>query len=152
MVPTLTRPFRNNPESADWAQQMLCITVPNRRTAAPISFRVVVHEGYYLAVFVWFFHQGCACKENFGISYFALTRNGGTTDDLGRRFRCYHHDRSNLLLDHSVYDRSQGILNDIYDGVIDQERCKLEYVWCCKLKFIFLDKHLLNTLIYVSMF
>ena len=46
--------------------------------------------------------QGWVCKGNLGFSYFAPTRNGGTTDDFGRRFRCYQQDRSNLLLDHSV--------------------------------------------------
>ena len=66
------------------------------------SFRVFVHDGYYLAILVRFFHQGWLCKGNLGFSYFAPTRNGGTTDDFGRRFRCYQQDRSNLLLDHSV--------------------------------------------------
>ena len=66
------------------------------------SFRAFVHDGYYLAILVRFFHQGWLCKGNLGFSYFAPTRNGGTTDDFGRRFRCYQQDRSNLLLDHSV--------------------------------------------------
>ena len=57
---------------------------------------VLVHDGYCLAILVRFFHQGCAC-EGFFISYFAFTRNGGTTDDLGRRFGCYQQDHSNLL-------------------------------------------------------
>ena len=35
-------------------------------------------------------------RETF-ISYFALNRNGGTTDDSGRRFGCYQRDNSNLL-------------------------------------------------------
>ena len=92
------------------------------------SFCVFVHDGYYLAILVRFFHQGWLCKGNLGFSYFAPTRNGGTTDDLGRRFRCYQQDRSNFLLEHSVYDQLQDIVNDFYDGVIDQDRCKLEYV------------------------
>ena len=29
----------------DWAQKMLCINVPNRRTYLPSSFRVFVHDG-----------------------------------------------------------------------------------------------------------
>ena len=35
-------------------------------------------------------------RETF-ISYYALTRNGGTTDDSGRHFGCYKQDHSNLL-------------------------------------------------------
>ena len=32
----------------DWAQKMLCIIVPNRRTHLMSSFRVFVHDGYCL--------------------------------------------------------------------------------------------------------
>ena len=37
------------------------------------------------------------CARETFISYFALTRNGGTTDDSGKRFGCYQQDHSNLL-------------------------------------------------------
>ena len=39
--------FKRMPAS-DWAQKMLCIIVPNRRTHLLSSFRVFVHDGYCL--------------------------------------------------------------------------------------------------------
>ena len=55
----------------DWAQEMPCIIVPNRRTVSPeFFFREFVHEGYCLAKLAWFVHHTCACKENF---YFQLS-------------------------------------------------------------------------------
>ena len=87
----------------DWAQkECFAFSCPMGEQGLLFSFRAFVHDGYYLAILVRFFHQGWLCKGNLGFSYFAPTRNGGTTDDFGRRFRCYQQDRSNLLLDHSV--------------------------------------------------
>ena len=109
-LPTLTRPFSNNPASADsrlGTKKCFVLFCPMDEQGLLFSFRVFVHDGCYLAILVRFFHQGWACKGNLGFSYFVLTRNVGTTDDLGRRFRCYQEDRSNLLLDHSVTSRVQ---------------------------------------------
>ena len=39
--------FKEMP-APDWAQKMLCIIVPNRRTHLLSSFRVFVHNGYCL--------------------------------------------------------------------------------------------------------
>ena len=39
--------FKRMP-APDWAQKMLCIIVPNRRTHLLSSFRVFVHDGYCL--------------------------------------------------------------------------------------------------------
>ena len=49
-VPTLTGPFKRfkRMPAPDWAQKMLCIIVPNRRTHLLSSFRVLVHDGYCL--------------------------------------------------------------------------------------------------------
>ena len=53
----------------DWLQKMLCIFVPNRRTASPEFFSCVCTQ--------WLLpRQGCACKGNFQI------RNEGPTDEL----------------------------------------------------------------------
>ena len=51
------------------------------------SFRVFVHDGYCLAILVWFVHQGCACNSqgNFSLSAF-LNRNEGAIDDSEKRF------------------------------------------------------------------
>ena len=39
--------FKRMP-APDWTQKMLCIIVPNRRAHILSSFRVFVHDGYYL--------------------------------------------------------------------------------------------------------
>ena len=52
---------------------------------------------FFCCLFVFFFFtKAVRVRETF-ISYFALNRNGGTTDDSGRRFGCYQRDNSNLL-------------------------------------------------------
>ena len=49
-----------------------------------------------------YFHQGWACKGNLGFFHFAPIGNVGTTNDFGRRFRCYQKD-----LEHSGTGRVQ---------------------------------------------
>ena len=49
----------------NWAQKVLCIIVPNRRTVSPEFF----HDGYYLATVARFVYQAF------------LTRNEGTTNE-----------------------------------------------------------------------
>ena len=48
---------------------------------------------FFVSVFI---PKAVRARETF-FSYFALNRNGGTTDDSGRRFGCYQRDNSNLL-------------------------------------------------------
>ena len=106
-VPTLTRPFSNNPASAD-------SRLGTKKNALYYFAQWANRGSYFLfvcsyttAIISPYFRQGWACKGNLGFSHFAPTRNVGTTDDLGRRFRCYQQERSNLLLDHSVTSRVQ---------------------------------------------
>ena len=47
LLPDHFQNFRQMP-APDWAQKMLCIIVPNRRTHLQSSFHVFVHEGYCL--------------------------------------------------------------------------------------------------------
>ena len=47
LLPDHFQNFRRMP-APDWAQKMLCIIVPNRRTHLQSSFHVFVHEGYCL--------------------------------------------------------------------------------------------------------
>ena len=53
----------------DWAQRMLCIIVPNRRTASLefFNFCMFVHNGYCLAIVVWFIHQRNVSQETFSL-------------------------------------------------------------------------------------
>ena len=55
----------------DWAQKMICIIVPNRRTV-------------------------CSCKGNFNSFSTFLTRNEGTTDEWKKRFGCYQQEQFNM--------------------------------------------------------
>ena len=48
-----------------------------------------------------------------------LTRKEGTTDESGKHFGCYQLEHFNVHRESSVSDRSLGIVNSIYEGVID---------------------------------
>ena len=48
-----------------------------------------------------------------------LTRKEGTTDESEKHFGCYQLEHFNLYRESSVSDRSLGIVNSIYEGVID---------------------------------
>ena len=82
--------------ASDWGQKCLLFLCPNREQHIWSSFCVFVHDGYFLAIPVRFVHQGCACKGNFHIYLYSLTRNEGTTDDSGRHFGCYQQQHSSL--------------------------------------------------------
>ena len=45
----------------DWAQKTFVLLCPISEQHLLSSFRVFVHDSYYLAILVWFVHQGCAC-------------------------------------------------------------------------------------------
>ena len=47
LSPNYFQKFKRMP-APDWAQKMLCIIVPNRRTVSPEFFSRVVHDGYCL--------------------------------------------------------------------------------------------------------
>ena len=65
LSPNYFEKFERMP-APDWAQKMLCIIVPNRRTFSPeFFFREFVHHGYCLATLARFVHQTCASKGNF---------------------------------------------------------------------------------------
>ena len=48
-----------------------------------------------------------------------LTRKEGTTDESEKHFGCYQLKHFNLHRESSISDRSLGIVNSIYEGVID---------------------------------
>ena len=47
LSPNYFQKFKRMP-APDWAQKLLCIIVPNRRTVSPEFFSWVVHDGYCL--------------------------------------------------------------------------------------------------------
>ena len=86
----------------DWAQKMVCIIVPNRRTVSPEFFswvrtrRLLSRDSC-----PGFVHQAF------------LTRNEGTTGWVEKRLRCYRQlEQFNLSWENSVSDGSQCIVNN----------------------------------------
>ena len=68
-----------------------------------------------------------------------LTRKEGTTDESEKHFGCYQLEHFNLHRESSVSDRSLGIVNSIYEGVIDGS---LNTCLGSSLFFFFLKKRL----------
>ena len=103
-----------------------------------ISFPV--KDGYCLAILVASFTKVVRARETF-ISYFALTRNGATTDDSGRHFGCYQQDHSNLLrgLHEFLSERSE--LFRPRSGQASDEVTRGRLVSLEGLPFAFLVKH-----------
>ena len=83
----------------DWAQKMLCIIVPNRRTVSPEFFSWVRTRQLYLATVARFVHQAF------------LTRNEGTTDESKNVSDAISKSNS-IALRNSVSDGSQFIVNN----------------------------------------
>ena len=71
------------------------------------SFHVFVHDGYYLAILVWFVHQGFA-RETFT---FLLPQT--ETKELSMTRKNVWDDYSHLHQENSASDRSQGIVNNV---------------------------------------
>ena len=49
----------------DWTQLCFVLLCPIGEQHLLSSFQVFAHDGYCLAILVWFVHKGCACKGNF---------------------------------------------------------------------------------------
>ena len=62
LSPSYFQKFKRMP-APDWAKNMLCIIVPNRRTVSPEFFFVSSYTtAYCLATVARFVHQACASK------------------------------------------------------------------------------------------
>ena len=107
-------------------QKMLCVIVPSRQLASPEFFSCVPTRRLLSRILVRFVHRGCACNSQgkLSLSNF-LNRNEGAIDDSWKHFGCYQWDHSNLHRENSVSDRSQGTVNNIYEG---HDRRKFEYI------------------------
>ena len=107
-------------------QKMLCVIVPSRQLASPEFFSCVPTRQLLSRILVRFVHRGCACNSQGKLSLSnLLNRNEGAIDDSWKHFGCYQRDHSNLHRENSVSDRSQGIVNNIYEG---HDRRKFEYI------------------------
>ena len=97
--------------SPDWAQKMLCIIVPNRRTHLLSSFRAV-RTGRLLSRHTCMVHSPSLCVQGKLLFSTFLTRNEGTTDESKKRLGCYQQEQFNLPREYSVFDGSQCIVNN----------------------------------------
>ena len=95
----------------DWAQKLLYIIVPNRRTVSAESFSWVCTQRLLSC------HTCPVCLPSLcvqGKLLFSafLTGNEGTTDESKKRLGCYQKEQLNLPREYSVFDSSQYIVNN----------------------------------------
>ena len=95
----------------DWAQKMLCIIVPNRRTVSP-EFFLWVHTRRLLSCHTCPVRSPSLCVQGKLLFSTFLTRNEGTTDESKKRLGCYQQEQFNLPREYSVFDSSQCIVNN----------------------------------------
>ena len=95
----------------DWAQKMLCIIVPNRRTVSP-EFFSWVRTRRLLSRHTCPVRSPSLCVQGKLLFSTFLTRNEGTTDESKKRLGCYQQEQFNLPREYSVFDSSQCIVNN----------------------------------------
>ena len=95
----------------DWAQKMLCIIVPNRRTVSP-EFFSWVRTRRLLSCHTCPVRSPSLCEQGKLLLSTFLTRNDGTTDESKKRLGCYQQQQFNLPREYSVFDSSQCIVNN----------------------------------------
>ena len=95
----------------DWAQKMLCIIVPNRRTVSPLFFPWV-RKWRLLSYHTCPVRSSSLCEQGKLLFSTSLTRNEGTTDESKKRLGCYQREQFNLPREYSVFDSSQCIVNN----------------------------------------
>ena len=97
--------FKRMPAS-DWAQKMLRIIVPNRRTVSP-EFFSWVRTRRLLSRHTCLVRSPSLCVQG-KLSFLTfLTRDKGTTDELKKRLGYYQREQLNLPREYSVFDVSQ---------------------------------------------
>ena len=95
----------------DWAQKMLCIIVPNRRTASP-GFFSWFRTRRLLSCHTCPVRSPSLCVPGKLLFSTSLTRNERTTDESKKRLGCYQQEQFNLPREYSVFDGSQCIVNN----------------------------------------
>ena len=102
--------FKRMP-ARDWAQKMLCIIVPDRRTVSP-EFFSWVRTRRLLSRHTCPVRSPSLCVQGKLLFSTFLTRNEGTTDESKKRLGCYQQEQFNLPREYSVFDGSQCIVNN----------------------------------------
>ena len=110
LSPSYFQKFKQMP-AADWAQKMLCIIVPNRRTVAP-EFFSWVRTRRLLSCNTYPVRSPSLCEQGKLLFSSFLTRNEGTTDESKKRLGSYQKKQFNLPREFSVFDSSQCIVNN----------------------------------------
>ena len=95
----------------DWAQKMLCIIVPNRRTVSP-EFFSWVRTRQLLSRHTYPVRSPSLCVQGELLFSTFPTRNEGTTDESKKRLGCYQQEQLNLPREYCVFDGSQSIVNN----------------------------------------
>ena len=105
LSPNYFQKFKRIP-APDWAQKMLCIIVPNRRTVSP-EFFSWVRTRRLLSRHTCPVRSPSLCEQGKLLFSTFLTRNKGTTDELKKRLGYYQQEQLNLPREYSVFDGSQ---------------------------------------------
>ena len=105
LSPNYVQKFKRMP-APDWAQKMLCIIVPNRRTVSP-EFFSWVRTRRLLSRHTCPVRSPSLCVQGKLLFSSFLTRNEGTTDESKTRLGCYQRQQFNLPWEYSVFDGSQ---------------------------------------------
>ena len=97
----------------DWAQKLLCIIEPNRRsrTVSP-EFFSRVRVRWLLSRLTCPVRSQSLCVQGKLLFSTFLSRNEGTTDESKKRLGCYQQEQFNLPREYSVFDSSQCIVNN----------------------------------------
>ena len=109
LSPNYFQKFKPMP-APDWAQKVLCILVPNRRTVPPKFFSWVPRR--LLSCHTCSVRSPSLCEQGKLLFSTFLTRNEGTTDESKKRLGCYQQEQFNLPREYSVFDSSQCIVNN----------------------------------------
>ena len=97
--------------ATDWAQKMLCIIVPNRRTVSP-EFFSWVRTRQLLSCHTCLVRSPSLCVQGELLFSTFLTRYEGTTDESKKRLGCFQQEQLNLPRKYCVFDGSQCIVNN----------------------------------------
>ena len=109
LSPNYFQKFKQMP-APDWAQKMLCIIVPNRRTVSP-EFFSWVRTQRLLSRHTCPVQSPSLCVQGKLLFSTLLTRNEGTTNESKTRLGCYQQEQFNLPRESSFFDGSQFIVN-----------------------------------------
>ena len=105
LSPNYFQKFKRIP-APDWAQKMLCIIVPNRRTVSP-EFFSWPRTRRLLSRHTCSVRSPSLCVPGKLLFYTFLTRNKGTTEELKNVWVTISKEQLNLPREYSVFDGSQ---------------------------------------------